>query len=786
MKCTDYFSNFYISRNSGGILGHKSKEKIPEYFFKAALPEEHQEMLPTSSNTYGKWFSGARQPDGAIWGAVASFFDEDGFIDKIFRDLNDSELEVVMSRFGIELQQEAPDKRIFACALAKQFYSIAQGNGETTAEAKNYYRPNAHIASFPEYVKRTTAKYEKIRTPFSEGEERLIDDIYVCNKLSSRLTTTRNRNRGTQETIILDATLDQIAEYAKNAILVANGGMGKTMLLQHLFLESIRKHAQTGILPVIIELRDFSEGDDLLDDHIIKTVGIYDEALTDEKVKELMISGKIQILMDGADEIDPSDEKAFQRKLAELVNRYPYNQYVMASRECGLIRGVTGFSRMYLHPFSKEQASALIDNLLTGYDDEAVIEEIKKYIEGDFLGRHKVFASNPMLLTFVIMKYPMEESFDGQKKQFYRSVYDAIVYGHDEEKEGYSRVFRSAQNANEFTTVFGELCAVTYLKHEIAFDLDTFDAYFNNLLTRNNVENPKAMTSKNFIHDACATACMMYEQETKILYIDSGFQEYLFARYYYFAAPEELIALGQSLWDVAETTFEGLDAFEMLNEFSSEKYENCFLMPFLHNIFQSKDESTQFLTFLRYGYRDLEYQMVDLDCVAACMVKNDSEWTSPKTIVTEPSSLVFSMTLRHLGIPGLLGLAVFEDTLDYPEFMSAGIYGELYLDPADGKKRIVPRWLLKRDAQDLQAYEKTHPTKDFVRDDAGQLVCFGREYKVNFKGVLETPHRYTDLVNFLRTPIEDVWKTFCRVKEFYDEFKNRYDSLEGSFIGHER
>jgi hypothetical protein len=32
MKCADYFSNFYMGRNSGGILGHKSKEKFQNTF----------------------------------------------------------------------------------------------------------------------------------------------------------------------------------------------------------------------------------------------------------------------------------------------------------------------------------------------------------------------------------------------------------------------------------------------------------------------------------------------------------------------------------------------------------------------------------------------------------------------------------------------------------------------------------------------------------------------------------------------------------------------------------
>ena len=159
-------------------------------------------------------------------------------------------------------------------------------------------------------------------------------------------------------------------------------------------------------------------------------------------------------------------------------------------------------------------------------------------MESDFLQKHKVFASNPMLLTFVVMKYPIVDSFDGKKRLFYRKVYDTIVSGHDEEKQGYSRVFRSAQDDREFTKVFREFCAVTYLKHETEFDLDTFEVYFEGLTTRTTLENPKIMTSKNFIHDACATACMMYEEDVKIIYIDPGFQEYLFAQYYFSAPPE--------------------------------------------------------------------------------------------------------------------------------------------------------------------------------------------------------------------------------------------------------
>ena len=101
MRYTDFFSKFYMGRSSCGILGYKSKEKIPEYFMTAALEEAYHDRLPTSNNTYGKWFDGTRSPENVLWGTIASHFDEDGFIDKVSKELNDSELQNVMHSFRI-------------------------------------------------------------------------------------------------------------------------------------------------------------------------------------------------------------------------------------------------------------------------------------------------------------------------------------------------------------------------------------------------------------------------------------------------------------------------------------------------------------------------------------------------------------------------------------------------------------------------------------------------------------------------------------------------------------
>ncbi|MNI93549.1 hypothetical protein D3C73_1515180 [compost metagenome] len=64
--------------------------------------------------------------------------------------------------------------------------------------------------------------------------------------------------------------------------------------------------------------------------------------------------------------------------------------------------------------------------------------------------------------------------------------------------------------------------------------------------------------------------------------------------------------------------------------------------------------------------------------------------------------------------------------------------------------------------------------ENYVRDDNQHLICFGYEYKVDFDKVLEAPETYSALINILKTPEEDVWKAYCKVKGYYEELIKKY------------
>ena len=379
-----------------------------------------------------------------------------------------------------------------------------------------------------------------------------------------------------------------------------------------------------------------------------------------------------------------------------------------------------------------------------------------------------------MLLTFIIMRYPIDKTFYGKQFLFYRTAYDTLVTVHDQEKEAYSRIYHSAKDSEEFTKVFREFCAITYLDRVHEFDQATFEGYFNRLKSKAEVSNPKVMTMKNFVHDACATACMMYEEEYKILYVDPGFQEYLFAEYNYYAEPEEMIEFGKTLWNVPEGEFEGGNAFGMLCEYSKDKVESTYFIPYLNEIFKGRSDEDAFIAFLQNGYGELDYQVEDTDLIASYLVEKDAEWQPIKSPIMEPSNIIFSLILKEVDTPGLLCFAVFEDALNYPMFMTAGIFGEDYYDASEKRQKILARRLLRQDVENLPKYEKTHNVDGFVRDSDHKLVCFGHEYKVDLSLVAKEPDQYQPLIEVLKTRDDDVWQAFQRIKKYYDALTRRH------------
>lgn len=755
MKFDEFFKCFYIDRSTSGLVGYKSKEKIPQFFMEAALGEGSN-LLPTALNTYAKWFDNLRQPTTQLWNGIINAAREDIFRDALIKTLNLSQIIRVASRFYIiPPKGESVDKEAFAHAITKQFYEIAKGNGNGANIAAKAYKPM--LITFSVYSQKALLKYSKIKTPFTNDEERPLEEVYVCNSIISRSMNSGRVSRGAVHTID-EISLDKICEYSPKTILIGNGGMGKSIMLNYLFVNSIKHHEESGVLPILAELREFSYGPKTIFDYLVEAVTHFDNSFNERVLIKLLEQGKCQILLDGIDEIDPSDSNTFQDQLSELVDKYPNNQYVLASRDCEMVRAAVGFSKMYLQPFDDSKKMELIDKLLYLPEDKETKDDIKLFLQDQFIKDHCVFATNPMLLTFVVAKHPILKTFNGKQSLFYKAIYETIIYGHDKSKPNYSRIFHSVKDGDEFTTAFREFCALSYKDNVSQFDAVEFEKYFKKLKSKDGLENPHKFTKNNFLRDACATSCMLFEHQSKLFYIDEGFQALLFAEQMTFDEIKNVIEVEEFLSKKKNEEFNSFKGFDYFMEMDLDKVESCFFFPFLSKIFKNKNDESSYFTFLEMCHSDMRYSTTDSIMKSKWDGKIEpiKSWT-----LNESANVIYTMILNKLEQSCTFILDCYPVDLDYPEFRKATIYGEII------DKKLPMKVNATSIPGDTTYFEKTaSPDKYLFEKDSPAII--GREYELDISKAIKDKEKYSQLLSILINKTCELRNCYNRLKEYYD------------------
>lgn len=781
MNYSDFFQKFYLSRSEGGLIGYKAQKKIPEFFFKFGLDENYWDMLPTSESSYEKYFKSGRNPKNDIWVALKNHFDADSLLKNLLRELNESKLRELMARFGIALEvAEVPDKRQFANAVVAQFEAMAAGNGSADNIVPTEYKKAPEPVGFGTYLRGAESKFKWMKLPGED--EHLLSELFVTNNIGTSSAVFPHRIRGNY---IKDATLTKIRTFdrrgeMRRVFLIGACGYGKTLMMQHLFLEAADHRSETGLLPVFAELRNFTP--DYMDfvTFLVDAVKEFDLTFTHEMAADLLEKGQMQILLDGLDEMDPAETKHFQKKLAELCQHYPDNQVVISSRQCSALNGIRRFTPLYIHPLDDDQAQELIEKLLLGIEDDKAKETVQSFIgtNSGLVRKNGFVATNPMLLTIIVRHYKEIRNLNGNKARFYELLYNALIKEHDEDKESFDRFFHSVGSCDEFTEVFREFCALAYMDGVFEFDHRSFEKYFKQLKAKEKLQNPSKFSLTSFQHDVCATACMMYEQESGIYYIDPGFQDYFFAEFYYQEDTEPTKKMGRALWDRRINSFRNLDALKMFCEIAGDKAEVCILLPYLDSIFKGKSDEEAFLRYLSYGYGEITYLLFDKPMLDRCIKQGKTvEKFDFVPTGNVPQNIVMGLIQDILDVPNSFTIGSFAETVD-PTGATHFITGFYENDRNEENWwKKGPKWIkglqfeieYVHDRQYLQDLEFT-PFP--ITDNTGCAVVLGYVYKIDPLFLLEKPDQQKDFLELCEAG--DVLTAFAAVKTFYQEItKNR-------------
>lgn len=778
MKLSDFCAPFYSSTKSKcGIKGKTSQPAIAEFFVGTALGDFAKIELVFSDDLFRKWFKGEREPKAELWAKVAEVYDETRFSRAVSSKLNEEILSDLLVAFGIELEENGvADKFAFSAALTKQFGAIARGNGEADDIVKEIYVQYLKVKDFPDYVTKSQDKYSKLKTLLYSSEERLFKEFFVCNTIS-KVPGRYHRLRDDMK--IEDVTLEKLEKTSMFTMLVGMGGIGKSMMMRHLFLTSIDKYAQTGKLPILVTLREFGLDNNDLFNVIVDSVHRFDITFSAAHVHKLMTEGKCQLLLDGLDEIKASDMDVFQRQLDALIDRYPKNQYVMSTRKFSSFVELSRFTVLFIMPFNNEQALELIDRLEYCPEEPKLKQQFRERLVSDYFKSHAEFVTNPLLLTLMLMSYHRFADVPEKKYLFYEQAYQTLLQRHDSDKLAYKRVFHSVKDPSDFTLVFREFCAKSYRKGDYEFSHNKFDEYFSKLKMLARMD-PDMMKLDNFLFDVCHSACLMYEEGQNYHFLHRSFQEYFFADYYSRQDDTTLMKLGSYIDTADQILFDEGSAFDMLYDLAQDKVERFIIMPFLASIYDNEGDEDKYWLFLTKGYDFWIYQIYREDLIEDARAKyNIHERHGMIRYENSPSSVILSLVLKVIGADLQFKTEKPGTDLMYDDLICERLYGELLKGGGgSGNTVIMPFMRVPEELiNDPERFKDSKLAERLVLDADGKPVEFGYIYAFNYELAITEPDKYSAMKIFWEKETCPARNIYNRVAKYYQMLKEKYEHV---------
>lgn len=432
--------------------------------------------------------------------------------------------------------------------------------------------------AFIEYSKNSFQKYSLIKTILYKNQPRFLYDFFECNNLLL------------DKTVINCEDVNNVLVKSHFNLIVGNGGMGKSTLMKHFFLNALQNNE---MIPLFIELRGFNKTDNLLSYcyNIINNLGFN---LEEQFFEYALKSGMFLILFDGYDEITDDNKKGFLKKIEAFTDRFSDNYFIVSSRPCEEFIGWSRFFKYETEAFSKEKALRLINKI--DYD-KSVKQKFLAELDEKLYDNHKSFASNPLLLNIMLLTYENYAEIPEKLHIFYSQAFDTLFSIHDATKpEGFKRNLLSGLPSDVFKIVFSTFCFSSYVKGKIEF---THDEIIEEL-TKAGKKVPN-FNAENYLEDIKSGVCLIFIDGLNYRFIHRSFQEYFTALY--------LKNLDDNLQETAccniikrmKLSFEYDTVFSMLQDMAPIRFEKNVILPYLKIIeekIKSGDRVRSFYCYL--------------------------------------------------------------------------------------------------------------------------------------------------------------------------------------------
>ncbi len=614
---------------------------------------------------------------------------------------------------------------------------------------------------FREYLKKAKEHYSVKKTLLYAEAPRQFESIYVCNTIEKDdWIAAKNPDREPKR--IDDATISSLTKQYKYAIIKGMGGIGKTMFLTHLLLEY--KQDSSKKIPVLIFLKDFSDPELSIIQLAIRAIKTFDSSVDGDDVYKAAREGRLLFLLDGLDEIKTNIRNKFDVALDNFIKAYPNNVIIMSSRPTNSFVSYPRFALYNILPLTRKQAGELISKLEfwdTDSKDRFIVDLNEKLFES-----HYEFASNPLLLTIMLMTYSTYAEIPAKMHHFYAKAYLTMARLHDATKGCFVRSLNTGLSPEEYADIFAEFCARTYIAEVYEFDKEMFISYMKSVLAKAD-DSYKNTLPYDYLLDATDNLCLMYHEGEMYYFIHRSFQEYFaalfFSRYY----DEKLSKVGYYFEQNMSRSNHEI-TFDMLCDMIPEKIERFVFYPALSKYFFNNTKSLvdEYWDLLEYVYTSL------------CFTQGDCT----SIVISLPNSFIYKRIVNIKNIlhyPELVGY-VWDDTIfnlsetrcyvnAYKEFCSPEAYKK-YASPQE-----IPEYMLQK-TQRITLKELPEAYFRFF----GVPPIIGKTVDVPIRTLRDRKTEFNKVIEQIESPDFPLMKEYLALKEYYTKLQAKIRRIESS------
>jgi hypothetical protein len=429
---------------------------------------------------------------------------------------------------GIKLMSENPDSNI-PLDFNKIFTDLAEKLIVNTASSaynkgKGFLKGKSDdvrlkLETYKDYLAYVHAHYSKAKSFLIRDESTQLYDFYVPMGISCG-------KKISEEASIFNFTV-------KNGFAVIQGtaGSGKSMMMRHLFLNTIEKQER---VPIFIELRKINDFDGTLFEFIKEILSENKFTLDSEYIEKALKAGHFAIFLDGFDEIALSKRTQLIKETKKLAKDFDKNIIIISSRPDDEFASWTQFDNWTISPLTLLQALKLVRKIPSQNINKETRDNFLEDLETSLYKKNQSFLSNPLLLSIMVITYASSGDVPDRISTFYENAYIALFERHDILKGAFKRDKRCNLDISDFKKIFSAFSALSAnvrfnreRKNSLRFPKTAALKFIKKAKEISIVSND--FNHEDFLEDCLRAVCLLLEDGLEITYAHRSFQEYFTA-----------------------------------------------------------------------------------------------------------------------------------------------------------------------------------------------------------------------------------------------------------------